>query len=278
MFFSGASHRHHRLLARLPSIPRRRRGGGGRMWRRREQRRRRRLYSPSLFPQPCSHHWCDPGILSFLKNDENRIKLPFPFRFPWTSCPPEPAHQLNHSPPSPPPLLRRRRRRRSTPLRGERGGGDVDAITLWGNSQPSDPISAEPILISSKKVHSHKFSIRRFLLWDSKHTFWGNLCGGGVLQVWSIPGSLCPVNIWVLYYEFNFNATVLSIHFSVFDYLQWILILFTFHKMMNPGALVCHKAKRRHEITIQTFQSLTIQSNDVSDVRILKLETEECTR
>ena len=148
MFFSGASHRHHRLLARLPSIPRRRRGGGGRMWR--EQRRRRRPYSPSLFPQPCSHHWCDPGMF-ILKNDENRMKLPFPFRFPWTSCPPEPAHQLNHSPPSPPPLLRRRRRRRSTPLRGERGGGDVDAITLWGNSQPSDPISAEPILISSKK-------------------------------------------------------------------------------------------------------------------------------
>ena len=68
-------------------------------------------------------------LLPILKNDANRMKLPFPFRFPWTSCPPEPAHQLNHSPSSPPPLLRRRRRR-STPLRGERGGGDVDAITL----------------------------------------------------------------------------------------------------------------------------------------------------
>ena len=52
-----------------------------------------------------------------------------------------------------------------------------------------------------QKVHSHKFSLCRFLLWDSKHTFWGNLCGGRVLQVWSIPGSLCPVNIWVLHYS-----------------------------------------------------------------------------
>ena len=268
MFFSGASHRHHRLLARLPSIPRRRRRGGGRKWR--EQRRRPgRLYSPSLFPQPCTHHGCDPG-LSILKKEENRMKLPFPFRFPWTSCPPEPAHQLNHSPPSPPPLLRRRRRR-STPLRGERGGEDVDAITLWGNSQPSDPISAEPILISSKKVHSHKFSICRFLLWDSKHTFWGNLCNGRVLQVWSIPGSLCPVNIWVLHYEFNINVTVLSAPFPVFDYLQWILIIFTFHKMMNPGALMNHKTKRRHETTIQqNLHSLTIESNDVSDVKTLE--------
>ena len=41
--------------------------------------------------------------------------------------------------------------------------------------------------------------------------------------------------------------------------------------MMNPGALMCHKAKRRHEITIQqTFHSLTIQSNDVSDVKIFE--------
>ena len=40
---------------------------------------------------------------------------------------------------------------------------------------------------------------------------------------------------------------------------------------MNPGALMCHKAKRRHEITIQqTFHSLTIQTNDVSDVRIFE--------
>ena len=38
--------------------------------------------------------------------------------------------------------------------------------------------------------------------------------------------------------------------------------------MMNPGALMCHKTKRRHEITIQqNLHSLTIESNDVSDVK-----------
>ena len=102
MFFSGASHWHHRLLARLPSIPRRRRGGGGGMWR--EQRRRPgRLYSPSLFPQPCSHHGCDPGM-SILKNDENWIKLPDrPFQVsldllsPRTSSPTQPFPTLSPS-------------------------------------------------------------------------------------------------------------------------------------------------------------------------------------
>ena len=87
-------------------------------------------------------------------------------------------------------------------------------------------------------------------------------------SITSLKYSGFPLSCKYLSSPLQFNVTVLSIPFSVFNYLQWILIIFTFHKMMNPGALVCHMAKRRHEITIQQdLHSLTIESNDVSDVK-----------